>query len=75
MVDIKAELLRIARNYCEACGITCKRFAKSQIEIAQYGTRGGYDCVIAYYNNKAAGIKLYIDYDVMRGTDNEVLAF
>ena len=62
------------KAYLSEMGIDC-RVSKNQIQIAETGTRGGYDTVIAYYTNKTAGIKLYIDYDLSRGIENEILAF
>ncbi len=70
-MDIMKELVTVVKGYCEMNGIKC-RVLKSQFDIAQTGTRGGYDTLIAYYTNKAHDLQLYIDYDVMRGLDNEV---
>lgn len=74
MADIMKELVDVVKRYCDYQGIKC-RVSRNQIEIAYTGTRCGYDTLIAYYTNKAAGVKLYIDYDIMRGHDNEIHAF
>ena len=67
-------IINAVKEYFEYMGINA-RVAKNQIEIAYTGTRGGYDTIIAYYTNKAANIKLYIDYDISRGMANEILSF
>ena len=67
-------IVSVIKAYLSEMGIDC-RVSKNQIQIAETGTRGGYDTVIAYYTNKAAGIKLYIDYDLSRGLENEILIF
>lgn len=74
MTDIMSELVDVVKRFCDSRGIKC-RVSRNQIEIAQAGTRGGYHTIIAYYTNKSANVRLYIDYDVTRGIDNEVLAF
>ena len=74
MANNKNELINVIKNYLADMGLNC-RVTKNQIEIAQTGTRGGYDALVAYYTNKAAGIKLYIDYDISRGMENEILMF
>lgn len=74
MTDIIKELIQVVKNYCNENGINC-RVNKSQFEMADIGTRNGCLTAIVYYTNKSAGLKLYIDYDVTRGVDNEVLAF
>lgn len=61
MTNIMDELVDLVKRFCFAQRIKC-RVLKSQFEIAQTGTRGGYDAMIVYYTNKSAGIKLYIDY-------------
>lgn len=74
MTNVKSELANVSRGYLAEMGLAC-RVTKAQIEIAYTGTRGGYDTVIAYYTNKAAGVKLYIDYDLIRGMENEIHTF
>lgn len=67
-------IMIVIKAYLSEMGIDC-RVNKNQIQIAETGTRGGYDTVIAYYTNKTAGVKLYIDYDLSRGIENEILSF
>lgn len=67
-------ITKVIKNYLSEMGINC-RVSKSQIEIAQTGSRGGYDTIIAYYTNKSAGVRLYIDYDLSRNIENEILMF
>ena len=67
-------IAKAIKSYLSEMGISC-RVSQSQIEIAFTGTRGGYDTIIAYYTNKSAGIKLYIDYDLSRNMENEILMF
>ena len=67
-------IVNVIKIYLSEMGINC-RVSKKQIEIAYTGTRGGYDTIIAYYTNKSAGIQLYIDYDLSRGIENEILTF
>lgn len=67
-------IVKVIKNYLSENGINC-RVRKSQIEIAQTGSRGGYDTIIAYYTNKSAGVQLYIDYDLSRNIENEILMF
>ena len=67
-------IVKVIKNYLSEMGINC-RVSKSQIEIAQTRTRSGYDTVIAYYTNKSAGVQLYIDYDLSRNIENEILMF
>ena len=74
MANVREEIANAVRCYLAEMGIAC-RVSSSQIEIAQAGTRGGYDAVIAYYTNRRAGVKLYVDYDVSRGIENEILKF
>ena len=71
---MKNGMINAIKNYLSDMGIGC-RVTKSQIDIAYTGTRGGYDTVIAYYTNKAAGIKLYVDYDLSRDMENEIILF
>lgn len=68
------EIVKVIKNYLSEMGINC-RVSKNQIQIAYTGTRGGYDTVIAYYTNKSADIELYIDYDLSRNIENEILMF
>lgn len=67
-------IVRVIKSYLTEKRINCK-VSKNQIQIAYTGTRGGYDTVIVYYTNKSAGVKLYIDYDLSRNMENEILAF
>lgn len=67
-------IMIVIKAYLSEMGIDC-RVNKNQIQIAETGTRGRYDTVIAYYTNKTAGVKLYIDYDLSRGIENEILSF
>nr|DAM03239.1 MAG TPA: hypothetical protein [Caudoviricetes sp.] len=67
-------IMIVIKAYLSEMGIDC-RVNKNQIQIAETGTRGGYDTVITYYTNKTAGVKLYIDYDLSRGIENEILSF
>ena len=67
-------IVNVIKAYLEYNGISC-RVNKNQIEIAETGSRGGYDTVIAYYTNKSAGVRLYIDYDLSRNIENEILMF
>lgn len=67
-------IMIVIKAYLSEMGIDC-RVNKNQIQIAETGTRGGYDTVIAYYTNKTAGVELYIDYDLSRGIENEILSF
>ena len=71
---MKNGLIDAIKNYLADIGLAC-RVTQNQVEIAYTGTRGGYDTVIAYYTNKTAGIKLYIDYDLSRDMENEIIQF
>lgn len=67
-------IVNVVKAYLLDMGVNC-RVSKNQFEIAYTGTRGGYDTIIVYYTNKSAGIKLYIDYDLSRNMENEILCF
>lgn len=67
-------IVKVIKNYLSEKGVNC-RVSKNQIQIAYTGSRGGYDTIIAYYTNKSAGVQLYIDYDLSRNIENEILMF
>lgn len=64
------ELVEVVKAYCDAYSIKC-RVLKSQFEMAGRSTYDR-DSEIFYYKNRAAGVTLYIDYNVLKGFTNMI---